>query len=222
MFLAAPGGTGKTTLSKVIELLFNKRYDTSLISVGIDGFHFKNEYLDSHYCDSDNGVIPLRKMKGFYNTYDTGLLQHKIDSFLQQSGELWPTYSRIKHDVVDDSIPVESDILLIEGNWLLDNDPRWKELKNYCDYSIFIEAPIELLHERLVSRKIRGGLTPYEAEDFYKNSDLLGVQRVLGNHSSSDIVLDLDTTGHRLSARRSHGEGFVCRASGHGHHLLFG
>jgi len=201
IFLAAPGGTGKTTLSKIIERMFNERYPESLIAAGIDGFHYKNSYLDTHYVDIPEGKIPLRRMKGFYNTYDTSLLGRKIQSFVSCTGERWPVYSRILHDPVDDSIEMNADILLLEGNWLLDSDPRWSKLRDFCNLSIFIEPPAEMLRSRLIERKVRGGLSLEEAEEFYRNSDSKGVQRVLDSHVDADINLILDETGHKLTLR---------------------
>jgi len=201
VFLAAPGGTGKTTLSKIIERMFNERYPESLIAAGIDGFHYKNSYLETHYVNIPGGKIPLRSMKGFYNTYDTSLLERKIHSFVSCTGERWPIYSRILHDPVDDSAEMNADILLLEGNWLLDPDPRWSELRAYCNLSIFIEPPAEMLRSRLIDRKVRGGLSLKEAEEFYRNSDSKGVQRVLDSHVNADIYLVLDETGHKLTLR---------------------
>ncbi len=198
VFLVAPGGTGKTTLSKIIECEFNKTFKPSLASVGIDGFHYKNSYLESHFIETASGTVPLKKMKGFYNTYDTEGLEKKILSFKNGTHEFWPSYSRISHDVIDDSIRITSDILLLEGNWLLDPECNWAKLRKYCDLSIFIRAPKRLLHERLVSRKVRGGLSVNEAEQFYRESDMIGVDRVLNNHLDADINLVLGEDGTEL------------------------
>ena len=94
---------------------------------------------------------------------------------------LWPIYDRNLHDVVEDQIKVTKDIILIEGNWLLLKQEPWKSMQQYADYKILILAEEEMLKERLISRKEKGGLTREEAVAWYQNSDSKNVKRVLKN-----------------------------------------
>ena len=87
----------------------------------------------------------------------------------------------ILHDVVEDQIKVTKDIILIEGNWLLLKQEPWKSMQQYADYKILILAEEEMLKERLISRKEKGGLTREEAVAWYQNSDSKNVKRVLKN-----------------------------------------
>ena len=41
----------------------------------------------------------------------------------------------------------------------------WKELRDYADDTVFVNEPEDMLKERLVARKIRGGSSDREAED---------------------------------------------------------
>ena len=88
-------------------------------------------------------------------------------------------YDRNLHDVVEDQIKVTKDIILIEGNWLLLKQEPWKSMQQYADYKILILAEEEMLKERLISRKEKGGLTREEAVAWYQNSDSKNVTRVL-------------------------------------------
>ncbi|EFP62841.1 fructose transport system kinase domain protein [Erysipelotrichaceae bacterium 3_1_53] len=67
----------------------------------------------------------------------------------------------------------------------------WKQLKQFCDYSIFIKAEEDMLKERLIERKIKGGLTRRKAEEFYEHSDGRNVQRVLQYSMPADLTLRL-------------------------------
>lgn len=78
----------------------------------------------------------------------------------------WPQYDRQKHDPVEDALHVTAPLVIVEGNWLLLDDEKWQELASFCDFSIFIHAPAQILRERLISRKIAGGLSRQEAEAF--------------------------------------------------------
>ena len=36
---------------------------------------------------------------------------------------------------------VTAPVVIVEGNWLLLDDERWRTLMEYCDFSLFIRAP---------------------------------------------------------------------------------
>ena len=52
-------------------------------------------------------------------------------------------------------------------------------MQQYADYKILILAEEEMLKERLISRKKKGGLSREEAVAWYQNSDSKNVKRVL-------------------------------------------
>ena len=90
---------------------------------------------------------------------------------------------------MEDQIKVTKDIILIEGNWLLLKQEPWKSMKQYADYKILILAEEEMLKERLISRKEKGGLTREEAVAWYQNSDSKNVKRVLKNSCRKHLNL---------------------------------
>ncbi len=195
VFLAAPPGTGKSTVSLLLEHL-SKNDDrvTDIQSIGLDGFHYKKEYIEQHTVNINGVETPMKKVKGCAETFDIENLTKKL-SAIKKENILWPIYDRTLHDVVEDKIEVTKDIVLIEGNWLLLKEGNWEELKNFSDYSIFIEADKEMLKERLINRKISGGLTKDEAIEFYERSDSKNVIRVLEKRHKPDLLLNLHTTG---------------------------
>lgn len=75
-------------------------------------------------------------------------------------------YDRQKHDPVEDVLHVTAPLVIVEGNWLLLDDEKWCQLAQFCDFSIFIKAPASALRERLVGRKLAGGLSLADAEAF--------------------------------------------------------
>ena len=91
----------------------------------------------------------------------------------------WPQYDRQKHDPVEDALHVTAPIIIVEGNWLLLDDDNWRQLAQFCDFSIFINAPATALRERLMGRKLAGGLSLTDAEAFYDRTDGPNVRRVL-------------------------------------------
>ena len=189
IFLAAPPGTGKSTLSQFLEYLSRTESGVMEIqAIGLDGFHFHQEYLETHQILVDGEMVPMKNVKGCLETFDIEKLLVKLEQ-LKESDTMWPIYDRNLHDVVEDAVQVTKEIVLIEGNWLLSNEGAWTDLRKWCDDSIFIFADEKDLAERLIMRKMKGGLSRKDAEIFYHNSDKKNVERVLANHHDARTML---------------------------------
>lgn len=194
VFLSAPPGTGKSTLTTFWQYLAHQ--DASLPAIQtlpMDGFHHYNSWLEQH---------DLRPFKGMPDTFDVEKLAENLQQIRQQDGT-WPQYDRQLHDPVEEAINVTAPIVIIEGNWLLLDDERWRTLVQYCDFSLFIRAPAEVLAQRLIDRKIAGGLTPDDAMAFYLRTDGPNVERVLQHSRAADMTLIMKEEGeyHFADAR---------------------
>lgn len=197
VFIAAPPGVGKTTLSLFLEYLSKNTASVEEVqAVGIDGFHYPQEYLAKNKITVNGVEIPMKDVKGCPETFDFDLLKRKIKALKEQKREVkWPIYDRTKHDVVPEHTLIHKDIVVLEGNWLLLNEDNWRDLVHFCDYSVFISAKEDMLRERLISRKIKGGLSEEEAVKFYERSDGKNVERVLVKTIKPDLELELTETG---------------------------
>lgn len=51
------------------------------------------------------------------------------------------------------------------------------------------------MQERLVQRKVMGGLTREEAEAFYRKSDRRNIRRLMNSHCQADEVLIMEEDG---------------------------
>ena len=162
----------------LLEYLFNQMdFDCKLQTVGMDGFHYYNEELDK---------MNLRKEKGSPRTFNVEKLKQKI---IQTKKEdcYWPYYSRKLHDPIENQIFVHSEIIIIEGNYLLLKDEPWNQLERLCDESLFYNVNVEELQDRLILRKMKGHLSKEEAIDFYNASDKKNVETVI-NRSKKQIL----------------------------------
>ena len=185
-YLVAPPGSGKSTLAQFLEWLSRERSDVDEIrALGMDGFHYSSAYLNSTTIEHDGKNILLREIKGAPETFDVDLLVEKIRE-VRQEGTDWNIYDRRIHDVLTDYMSVEDDIILIEGNYLLLDEPAWTNVRVLADYSVFIDADAELLKERIVGRKVMGGYSREEAEKFFYNSDARNIERILKNSARAD------------------------------------
>lgn len=191
VFLSAPPGTGKSTLTAFLEwLAVNNANLPNIQSLPMDGFHYYNHQLDE---------AGTRKDKGAPHTFNTEKLLNNL-SELQNDNATWPQYDRNLHDPIEDAIQVTAPLVIIEGNWLLLNRPEWQALEKFCDFSIFISAKPELLEKRLVDRKIQGGLTEMQALDFYQRTDKTNVLTVLEKSRPADLHLEMNASGGYMAA----------------------
>ena len=186
VFLAAPPGTGKSTLVAFWEYLALQNKELpALQALPMDGFHHYNSYLLANN---------LRQCKGAPQTFNVPKLRQALND-LQQTACRWPQYDRNLHDPVENAISVTAPIVIVEGNWLLLDRPEWQALRDLCDFSIFISAAPDSLSARLIDRKIRGGLTPEQAHKFYDTTDGPNVLHVLNNSQPADLLLHMDEAG---------------------------
>ena len=137
----------------------------------------------------------MKEVKGCPETYDLEKLRAKIHE-LRKGGEIrWPLYSRAIHDVVEDAVLVNRQIIVLEGNWLLSSEDPWNQLATLCDDSVFIGADESFLKDRLVDRKMKGGLSLEEATKFCERSDCRNVRRLMRAHQMANTNLMLQADG---------------------------
>lgn len=195
VFLAAPPATGKSTLAAFLEYLSRKDGYTPVQALGLDGFHYRQDYILCHRVTLPDGrTLPMQKVKGSSETYDVARFAEKL-ALLQTGDPLWPLYDRRLHEVTEDKVQTVCPIVLVEGNWLLFREGGWAELAYLADYTIFIRAEERLLKDRLIDRKMQGGLSGEEAEAFYETGDGVNVRRVLTGSVNADLTLEMNAEG---------------------------
>ena len=192
-FLAAPPAAGKSTLCLYLEQLSRTEPDlTPVQSVGIDGFHYPQAYLDSHTIVRDGTTIPLAKIKGAPETYDVEKLRALLEH-VYEDGQRWPLYDRRIHNPVENAVEIREQILLLEGNWLLLDEAPWNTLN--CDYSVFLRAGDDKQLERIVRRKMQGGFDEATAREFVRNNDAPNIARCMDCSRRGDLNLQYAKDG---------------------------
>jgi hypothetical protein len=200
---AAPPGTGKSTRGALWEdLSKNDKNLEPVKALSIDGFHYEQSYLETHFIEKEDQLINLKTIKGSYETYDVDELINKVKLLKTSKIVNWPFYDRNIHNPVKDKIEVQENIILIEGNWVLRNLGKWSELKKLSDFSIYHDANIGILKSRLIERKIRGGSSIEQAEKNFINNDLTNIQKVKDNHFESDVFIDWNDKLNRWCIKR--------------------
>ncbi len=196
VMLAAPPGAGKSTLLSFLNRLAGETEGIGKIqTIGMDGFHRRQEYLLSHDTERDGKKIRMVEVKGAPETFDLEALTRRVKSLAAGEVTGWPVYDRLLHNPVEDAVQVDGDIVILEGNYLLLDLDGWRELKGFADYTVSVRAEETLLRERLISRRIKTGVAEDEAAQFVDYSDMPNVRLCLSRSVSADLQLEIDETG---------------------------
>lgn len=203
--LAAPPAAGKSTLLKFLEMLSQTSPDIEPVTViGMDGFHHYQDYLLSHTTIRDGKKIPLVKIKGAPITFDLDLLTQRIQKVADGENCGWPEYDRMLHNPREDAVQITGNNILLEGNYLLLDEPGWNDLRKYADYTIKITADPEMLRSRLIERKIQTGVSRKAAEEFVDFSDMVNVRLCLQHSLPADLALKLQPDGSYIRYQAKH------------------
>ncbi len=194
--LAAPPGAGKSTLVSFLSRLSNENETLCAIqTIGMDGFHRRQEYLQTHFVQRNGNQISMVEIKGAPVTFDLEKLTEHVREAAAGGVCGWPAYDRLLHNPVENAVTVRSDLVLLEGNYLLLDEDGWRDLQAYADFTISVRAEEELLRTRLIERRIRTGVDREAAARFVDFSDMPNVRLCLEKTMPADVQLEIDAAG---------------------------
>lgn len=196
VMLAAPPGAGKSTLLSFLGRLAGVTEGVGRIqTIGMDGFHRRQEYLLSHDTVRDGKPIRMVEVKGAPETFDLEALTERVKRLASGENIGWPVYDRLLHNPVEDAVLVDGEIVILEGNYLLLDLDGWRGLRAFADYTVLVRAKESLLRARLVSRRVKTGVAEDEAARFVDFSDMPNVRLCLARSAPADLQLEIDESG---------------------------
>jgi pantothenate kinase len=196
--VAGPPGCGKTAFATILVSVINAEADENVAAfVGLDGWHYANEYLTTHFIDRGNEQIALRQIKGAPETFDAAAAYEGLSQMRRGGLVTFPVYSRRLHEPVPggSSVGASHKIVVVEGNYLLLDEAPWRRFRELFDLRIFISAPQEILMDSLAERHQRGGKTPETTTRHMREVDLPNIKRVAPGVSHAHLrVYKADAT----------------------------
>ena len=196
VMLAAPPGAGKSTLLSFLGRMAEETEGVGRIqTIGMDGFHRRQEYLLSHDTIRDGKPIRMVEVKGAPETFDLEALTERVKRVSLGENVGWPVYDRLLHNPVEDAVLVNGDIVILEGNYLLLDLDGWRELRDFADYTVSVRAGEGMLRERLIARRIKTGVAEDVAARFVDFSDMPNVRLCLSRSMPADLRLEIDEQG---------------------------
>lgn len=191
VYLAAPPGAGKSTMVELFEKLSKEVIVEPMIAIGMDGFHHYQDYLLANSVERNGQIINMVDIKGAPITFDLEALKARISRLKTEEVVPWPIYDRPSHNPKDNAIMVKEKIVLIEGNYLLLDEPGWRDLKEMADQTIYIKADEETLRTRLIDRKLKTCPDEEKAIHFVEFSDMENARLCLAHSMEADVVIEL-------------------------------
>jgi pantothenate kinase len=183
--IGAPGA-GKSTLAR--SLAERLRADgNSVTLVPMDGFHLPQAELVR---------LGLRDVMGRIDTFDAEgylallrLLRDETDQTVMA-----PDFDRTVEEPVHDAIRVDPDVRLVltEGNYLLDDEPPWPDVRATLDEVWFVETDDASRVERMLARHVEFGKTDEEARRWMARVDEPNARRIQTTRDRADLVVDLN------------------------------
>ena len=154
--IAGSVAVGKSTTARVLQALLSRWPEHRTVElITTDGFLYPNKTLQ------ERGIM---KKKGFPQSYD----MHQLGNFVSEvkSGAkrvTAPVYSHLIYDVIPDGNKVieQPDILILEGLNVLQSgmdyphDPHHVFVSDFVDFSIYVDAPADLLQSWYINRFLK-------------------------------------------------------------------
>ena len=181
--IAGPPASGKSTLAEHVQ----KRLQDTGIQCGLvpmDGFHLDNDVLQAR---------GLLARKGSPETFDVKGFRTLVERLFNEDTVQIPLFDRANDCVRPnaETIKPSEKIVLVEGNYLLLDDPAWQPLRKFWTLKIFTSPSIHTLQKRLIDRWLKHGLDHSAAKKRAKGNDLVNAKLILQKINQDTIDVHL-------------------------------
>lgn len=179
--VAGAPGSGKSTLADILRdrvLASGRRAEV----FGMDGYHYDDAVLEAR---------GLRPRKGAPETFDVAGFRVMLERLARNAEPeiAVPVFDR----AIEISragariIPQETEVLIVEGNYLLLQAPGWSDLR--FDLTVWLDVPEPVLRDRLRQRWADAGLPEAEISARVDGNDLPNGRLVAAQSRAADMVI---------------------------------
>jgi pantothenate kinase len=179
-------GAGKSTLAAVLlQRLADRLPEGAVAHVPMDGFHLADVALER---------LGLRQAKGAPDTFDAGgyiALLKRLRAAEPEEVVYAPMFERDLEQPLAGAIPVPRVVRLVltEGNYLLLEHGRWREVRPLLDEVWFCAPAPEVRLARLTARHVEFGKEPAAATAWVASVDEPNAALVEATRGRADLVV---------------------------------
>ena len=179
--IAGPPAAGKSTLAAAIVASLNRDAQRACL-VPMDGFHLDNRIL------MERGLLAR---KGAPETFDAAGFVQMVRRLITADEVIVPVFDRENDIAVAGAqcVDIDTKIAVVEGNYLLLNEPPWAELAPLWNLSIYLDVPKAEIEKRSIQRWLDYGMAPKDAEARARSNDMRNADRVSDKGILADVVL---------------------------------
>ncbi|KRE60425.1 nucleoside/nucleotide kinase family protein [Nostocoides sp. Soil756] len=187
-------GAGKSTLAEALVAELARRHGPGFVAhVPMDGYHLADVQLER---------LGLRDRKGAPETFDAlgyAALLRRLREDVERDVYA-PDFERTLEQPIAGAMVVAGGARLVvtEGNYLLLDDPVWREARAALDAVWFVDGDDEVRRSRLVARHVAFGKTPEEAAAWVSAVDEPNAAMVRAGRGGADRVVLVADDGWRL------------------------
>lgn len=179
--IAGPPGAGKSTLAASLHDSLTARGDSAAI-VPMDGFHLDNSELN---------LLGLRARKGAPETFDLAGFDAMLARIAHEDEVVIPVFDRALDLARAGAarVTAATRIRIVEGNYLLLDEPGWRDLARHFDLTVFLDVPEAELERRLVQRWLDHGHDAAAAQARALSNDIPNARRVMAGSRPADLII---------------------------------
>jgi pantothenate kinase len=182
--IAGAPGAGKSTLACLLVERIVDQFGPVATLVPMDGFHLAQVELQRLGRASRKGAPDTFDVHGYIALLD------RLHAELVETVYA-PAFPRDLEEPIAGAIPVQPGVQLVvtEGNYLLDATPPWDRLRARLDEAWYVELDDQVRLSRLVARHIAFGRSPDEARQWALVVDQPNADRVAQGRGRADVVV---------------------------------
>lgn len=195
--VAGVPGAGKTTFAEALVAALVKSHVPGFVAhVPMDGYHLADVQLER---------LGLRNRKGAPETFDAegyAALLARLKADVNRDVYA-PGFERTIEQPIAGAmvVPAGTRLVVTEGNYLLLDEPRWREARSHLDAVWWVETEETLRASRLVDRHVESGKSPDDAAAWIASVDEQNAALIRrGRHAAHRIILN-ETGTFRGQAR---------------------
>lgn len=180
--IAGPPAAGKSTFAELLLGAVRTTIEPETVLVPMDGFHLDNRILEER---------DILSRKGAPFTFDAAGFVSLVQRIKAHEGDVYyPVFDRTRDLAIAGAgcVKPQSQIILVEGNYLLLNEQPWADIRPSFDLTVFLSSPKDVLEARLVQRWLDNGLDADAARARALQNDIPNALYVMQH--SAEAMLD--------------------------------